>query len=155
MSDPVDESVVGIEPDKPVDAKSTELTGPDLAKLLGVTDRALRFYESRGLISPRRQGRARIYSQHDSQRVALILRAKKLGFTLAEIGRMIDIKDRATISPSLQLTAQECLEQITCLEGQKSDIAQALAELREIHLEICCKAAAEAQNCGAVSKDAR
>jgi len=157
MSDPVDESVVRVEPDKPaslVDAKSTELTCPDFAKLCGVTTRALRFYESRGLISPRRQGRVRIYSQHDSQRVALILRAKKLGFTLAEIGRMIDTKDRATISPRLQLTAEKCLEQITCLEGQKSDIVQALAELRQIHLELCCKAAAEAQNCGAVLKDA-
>jgi len=68
---------------------------------------------------------------------------------------MIDIKDGSAISPSLQLTAQKCLEQITRLEGQKCDIVQALAELREIHLELCCKAATEAQNCGAVSKDAR
>jgi DNA-binding transcriptional MerR regulator len=48
--------------------------------------RALRFYEKRGLISPRRKGRVRIYGQVDSHRVSLIRRVKKLGFTLAEAG---------------------------------------------------------------------
>src|SRR5580693_6654258 len=104
--DPVSEEVMWAGPDRPediADAGAAEFSGAELAKLWGVTMRALRFYESRGLISPRRAGRVRSYSQHDSDRVGLILRAKKLGFTLAEIGQMIDAKDAATVG-GLHLT---------------------------------------------------
>ena len=111
--------------------------------LWGVTLRTLRFYESRGLISPRRHGRSRTYSQRDSQRIGLILRAKKFGFTLAEIGQMIDLKDGAATSGSLQLTAQKCLQQISHLEDQMKNLIEALAELRKIHFELCRKTAAD------------
>jgi DNA-binding transcriptional MerR regulator len=77
------------------------------AKLRGVTMRALRFYESRRLISPRRDGRVRFYSQRDSERIGLILRAKKLGFTLTEIGQMIDVEGNAATSGGLKLTSQK------------------------------------------------
>jgi DNA-binding transcriptional MerR regulator len=140
--DPVAEDVVWHSPDRkaPADAEQATFSGAELAKLWGVTMRALRFYESRGLISPRRDGRVRSYSQRDSQRIGVILRAKKLGFTLAEIGQMIDIRGGAAASGGLQLTAQKCLQQIGHLEGQMKDIIEALADLRRIHLEICRKA---------------
>jgi DNA-binding transcriptional MerR regulator len=112
---PIDDKVVHVEPERPAGravAEPTELSGGELVKRWGVTLRALRFYESRGLIASRRNGRARTYSQHDSQRIGLILRAKKLGFTLAEIGQMIDVKDGAATPGELQLTAQKCLQQI-------------------------------------------
>jgi len=140
--DPVREELVWHTPDRsgnPADADRAEFSGAELAKLWGVTMRALRFYESRGLISPRRDGRVRAYSQRDSERIGIILRAKKLGFTLTEIGQMIDVRGAAASSSGLQLTAQKCLQQIGHLEGQMKDIMEALADLRRIHLDICCK----------------
>jgi DNA-binding transcriptional MerR regulator len=140
--DPVREELVWHTPDRsgnPADADRAEFSGAELAKLWGVTMRALRFYESRGLISPRRDGRVRAYSQRDSQRIGIILRAKKLGFTLTEIGQMIDVRGAAASSGGLQLTAQKCLQQIGHLESQMKDIMEALADLRRIHLDICCK----------------
>jgi DNA-binding transcriptional MerR regulator len=116
------------------------LSGAELMKHWGVTMRALRFYESRGLISPRRDGRGRVYGQRDSDRIGLILQAKKYGFTLAEIGRLIDVTDGAATSGGLQLTAQECLRQIGHLEGQMKNLIEALADLRRLHLELCRKA---------------
>jgi DNA-binding transcriptional MerR regulator len=142
--DPASEEAVWQVPDRsnnPAEVDRAEFSGAELAKLWGVTMRALRFYESRGLISPRRDGRVRAYSQRDSQRIGIVLRAKKLGFTLAEIGQMIDLRGAAAASGGLQLTAQKCLQQISHLESQLKDTIEALADLRRIHLEICCKAA--------------
>ena len=142
LNDP-GEDVVWADSDRPIGSdgmEATELPGAELAKRWGVTMRALRFYESRGLISPRREGRVRAYSRRDSERIGLILRAKKLGFTLAEIGQMLDMKDGTAQVGGLNLTAQKCLQQISHLEGQMKEIIEALADLRRIHLEICCKA---------------
>ena len=61
----------------------------ELSREFGVTLRALRFYENKGLISPHRDGLNRLYSQGDRTRLALILKGKKLGFTLGEIRQMI------------------------------------------------------------------
>ena len=61
----------------------------ELSREFGVTLRALRFYENKGLISPHRDGLSRLYSQGDRTRLALILKGKKLGFTLGEIRQMI------------------------------------------------------------------
>jgi DNA-binding transcriptional MerR regulator len=141
---PSDDRIASLKPEQPAnDAEQIELSGTELTKRWGVTMRALRFYESRGLISPRRVGRARTYDQLDSQRIGLILRAKKLGFTLAEIGQMIDVKDGAAAPGELQLTAQKCLQQIVLLEGQMKNLIEALADLRQIHLQLCRRAAAD------------
>jgi DNA-binding transcriptional MerR regulator len=125
---------------RPADEAAGDMSGPDVAKHLGVTPRALRFYESRGLISPRREGRARIYSQVDRRRIGLILKAKKLGFTLTEIGPMISVRDNGGATPGLQLTAAKCLKQIGHLESQMKSTAEALADLQQIHLDLCRKA---------------
>ena len=65
----------------------------DLAEEFGVTARALRFYEDRGLLSPARDGLNRVYSYRDRGRLQLILRGKRVGFSLAEIREMIDLYD--------------------------------------------------------------
>lgn len=129
-----------VQPTAPSPGEPPQLSGPEVAARWGVTMRALRFYEMRGLISPRRNGGTRTYSQFDSQRVGLILRTKKLGFTLSEISQMIRGTDAAVVSPGLQLTAPKCLKQIEHLECELKRVIAALAELRQIHLELCIPA---------------
>lgn len=102
----------------------------DLAQEFGVTARALRFYEDEGLIAPARNGLARIYSPRDRARLAWILRAKRVGFSLAEIREMIDLYDvgdnRVT---QREVTLHKCRERISLLERQKADIEGAIDEL--------------------------
>lgn len=101
----------------------------DLAKEFGVTLRALRFYEDRGLLSPRREGSTRIYSADDRARLARILAAKKLGFTLTEVRAML-AKDAGAAAAELPLSEEQIETQIAHLERQREEIAEALAELR-------------------------
>jgi DNA-binding transcriptional MerR regulator len=135
---------IRIEPDQSASLagdNAVELSGAEFARKWGLTLRALRFYVSRGLITPRREGRRRVFDEVAGHRVALVLRAKKLGFTLAEISQMIDVKEGTTLPQDLQLTAKKCLQQIRHLEGRMKSLLEALAELRRIHLELCRKAA--------------
>jgi len=110
-------------------ANEPEFTIGDVAREFGISFRTLRFYESRGLIAPRRQGHGRRYRHADRERVALILCGKKLGFTLDEISRMIQ-NDARGQPKALDLTRQRCAEQINLLERKKREIDSALAELR-------------------------
>lgn len=105
----------------------------ELAQEFGVTLRALRFYENKGLLSPRRQGMARLYSARDRARLSLILKGKRLGFTLGEIRDMIALSEGSIDSPPLNLSREKCLEQINLLERQKRELEAALAELRRIY----------------------
>jgi DNA-binding transcriptional MerR regulator len=109
----------------------SEFTIGELAREFGVTLRALRFYESKGFVTPRRDGNARLYSRNDRSRLALILTGKKLGFTLAEIRTMISGQEGA--ADTLRLSKEKCLEQIHLLEKQQFNIKNALAELWRIH----------------------
>lgn len=84
-------SIAGIE--LPDHSERQSYTITDLSEEFGVTARALRFYEDEGLISPERQGLARIYSRRDRARLAWILRGKRVGFSLTEIREMIDLYD--------------------------------------------------------------
>src|SRR5262249_57721309 len=89
-------------------AEQTEYTIAELAKEFGLTLRALRFYHSRGLIAPERDGRRRIFSRADRDRLALIVKGKKLGFTLAEISEMIEAQAGRANAHSLKLSAEKC-----------------------------------------------
>ena len=75
----------------------------ELANLLGITPRAIRFYESKGLVSPRRAGTTRVYNYRDRGRLQIILRGKRLGFSLAEIREYLHLYD-ADPSQSEQLS---------------------------------------------------
>lgn len=108
----------------------------DLAREFGVSLRALRFYENKGLLSPRRAGLARLYSPADRHRLVLILKGKKLGFTLTEIRQMIAAEEGQADGQQLQFDRAKCLEQIKLLEQQKSEIEEGLAELRRIYAAI-------------------
>jgi DNA-binding transcriptional MerR regulator len=105
----------------------------ELAAEFSVTTRALRFYESRGLLSPARSGGMRLYGNSDRARLALILKAKKYGFTLLEIKEMVDAQDGRAEAQSLKLSREKCSEQIDMLERQLREVEDALVELRRIH----------------------
>ncbi|MEW6257028.1 MAG: MerR family DNA-binding transcriptional regulator [Pseudomonadota bacterium] len=102
----------------------------DLARDFGVTLRALRFYEDKGLLSPRRDGLSRLYSAKDRERLGVILKGKRLGFTLTEIRGLIAAHE-GTSGAGLALTRERCLTQLGQLERQRADIEAAIRELRD------------------------
>ncbi|MFN4289830.1 MAG: MerR family transcriptional regulator [Pseudomonadota bacterium] len=109
----------------------------DLAREFDVTPRSLRHYEDEGLLSPQRAGQQRIYSNRDRVRVALILRGKSVGFSLAEIREIIDLYD---LPQGEELQAQVLRAKLARrraqLQQQKADIDHMLAELDAIENRI-------------------
>ena len=102
----------------------------DLCSEFGVTPRALRFYEDEGLIAPKRQGLARIYSWRDRARLAWILRGKRVGFSLADIREMIDLYDKNDGRHAQRLmTLEKCRGRVDTLKKQKLDIDATIDEL--------------------------
>lgn len=102
----------------------------DLAREFGVTHRTLRFYEDKGLISPRREGLNRIYSRRDRARLKLVILGKKVGFPLAEIKKMLELYElKGGQVTQLQAALARFTEQIGVLKRQKKDIEQAIDEL--------------------------
>ena len=120
----------------------------ELSREFGVTLRALRFYENKGLISPQRDGLSRLYSQGDRSRLALILKGKKLGFTLGEISRMIAVEEGEDDASALTLSREKCLEQIELLKKQKSEIEEGLNELSRIYSSLTGKLAEKDRRAG-------
>ena len=112
----------------------------ELSREFGVTLRALRFYENKGLISPHREGMNRLYSHGDRTRLALILKGKKLGFTLGEIRQMVAAEEGDADAETLGLSREKCLEQIELLKKQKAEIEEGLNELSRIYASLGVKA---------------
>ncbi len=113
------------------DGRRTLFTIGELAREFDITLRALRFYEDRGLLNPRRQGQQRLYTRRDRARLKLILMGKRVGFPLSEISEMLelyDLKDGQVTQ--LRVALQRFDEQIARLDGQRAEIEQALGELR-------------------------
>ncbi len=116
-----------------ISAEPQFFTIGDLAREFGVTLRALRFYEDKGLLDPRREGLTRLYSAAERARLAIILKGKKLGFTLAEIKSMVALREGGPVPQGgLALTREKCVEQMNLLERQKSEIEEAIGELRQM-----------------------
>lgn len=114
------------------DAEAHHLSIGDIAQKFGITLRALRFYQSKGLLTPTRVGRARLFSNEDCERLALILQGRRLGFTLAEVRDMLAAWRPGSGEP-LPISRKKCVEQIRLLERQRQDAAVALEELRQVY----------------------
>ncbi len=103
----------------------------DLAHEFKVTARAIRFYEDKGLLHPSRQGMNRVYTKRDRARLILILRGKRLGFSLAEIREMINLYDLGDgQTEQLRVTLKRSVDRLKALEAQRRDIETAISELR-------------------------
>ncbi|GGJ85601.1 MerR family transcriptional regulator [Pseudomonas matsuisoli] len=114
----------------------------ELAKALDVTPRAIRFYEEQGMLSPERRGQERVYSSRDLVALKLILRGKRIGFSLAECKELIDMYD-PTGGNAKQLN--RFLEKITERRGQ---LEQQMLDIQQMQLELDtaeerCRAAME------------
>ena len=125
------------------DSGPEDMTISQMSRLYGVSLRTLRFYEDRGLIKPRRDGNARYYRGADRVRMDMIVRGKKLGFTLSEIGDLIGGKGPSD-TPDLEerLHPQQIVNQIGHLERQREEIDNAIARLRATQVRLSGGAAA-------------
>ena len=111
-------------------------TVTQLGRDLGLTPRAIRFYEDKGLIAPKRAGTTRVFTHRDRARMILIQRGKRLGFSLAEIRQYLDLYD-ADITQRAQL--RHLLAGVTArleqLLQQREALEQSIAELTDIRAQ--------------------
>src|SRR5690606_3205996 len=119
--------------DHPEGEQTRTWTIGELAEEYGVTLRTIRVYEDRGLLAPRRDGQRRVYGVRDRVRLGLILRGRRLGFSLQEIATILDMYDA---EPGEVGQLRYLLEQIDhrrrALEQRRRDIEQTLAELADV-----------------------
>lgn len=115
----------------------------DMAKAFGVTLRTLRFYEDKGLISPKRDGSTRLYTRRDKARLKLILLGRKVGFSLRDVKQMMDLYDpNGTNTKQLRLTLEKSDRQLARLQKQRASLDEAIAELSS-SMEVIRKLLAE------------
>src|SRR5579864_2933960 len=105
----------------------------DLAAEFAISPRAIRFYEDQNLLRPQRIGGNRVYNHRDRARLILVLRGKRLGFSLGDIKQMLDLYD---VDPEhveqLRVALAKGRERIAELERQRAEITEMLSELREL-----------------------
>jgi DNA-binding transcriptional MerR regulator len=106
-----------------------------LAREFGITARAIRFYEAKGLLSPPRVNGDRVYTKRERARLKLLLRAKSIGFSLAEIKQVLDLYgDRGEGRPQqIAFIAERTSVLIETLEQKRRNIVATLQELKEIN----------------------
>ena len=105
----------------------------ELASEFEVTSRALRLYEEEGLLKPQRIGMRRIYNEGNRVRLRLILRGKRLGWSLSEIKELFDLYDSSHGEEAqLELMLAKLEQRREILVAQKCDIENALEDLERI-----------------------
>lgn len=104
----------------------------DLAAEFGISTRAIRFYEAKGLIAPERVGATRVFRRRDRARLILILRGKRLGFSLRDISEYLSLYDAHSQTAQTRLLIDKVDQRLALLEAQKADLETTIAELREI-----------------------
>lgn len=108
-------------------------TVPELADDLGITPRTIRFYEQKGLLHPQRAGTTRVYTRQDRAKLLLILRGKRLGFSLKEIADYLDLYGAdPTQAEQIKMLLGRVRERISDLEEQRQALDVTLDELRDI-----------------------
>jgi DNA-binding transcriptional MerR regulator len=112
------------------------MTIRQMCESFDITARTLRFYESKELISPERQGQKRLYSKRDRARLMLILRGKRFGFSLEDIRQLLDLyevnDDGRTQLASSYKVAKKRLRQ---MERQRDELTEAIDELRGLIID--------------------
>lgn len=101
----------------------------ELAKEFDITTRSIRFYEDLGLIAPKRKGNTRIYDGRDRIRLKLILRGKRLGFSLADIKELFELYDTDQSTSQLRYMIQLIEDKKATLQQQSYDIKAVMMEL--------------------------
>ncbi|MDD3838202.1 MAG: MerR family DNA-binding transcriptional regulator [Phenylobacterium sp.] len=103
----------------------------ELCREFDVTPRALRFYEERGLLSPARRDMQRIYSSRDRARLALVVRGRRVGISLAEIHEILDVYDREGPAGQNARALRVFKKKIAELEAQRADVVAAIETLQD------------------------
>ena len=115
------------------DKQAQTYTIGELAAEFGVTARTLRVYEEEGLLDPRREGTRRVYNERNRVRLRLILRGKRLGWSLSDIRESFDLYDSSHGEEAqLERMLQKLAERRELLEAQREDIANALLDLDNV-----------------------
>jgi DNA-binding transcriptional MerR regulator len=109
----------------------------ELAQEFAVTPRTIRFYEDRGLLKPQRAGLSRVYRAGDRMRLMMILRGKRLGFSLDDILELLDLyKRRDGGYEQTARTLERVMDRMAALESQRRDIDSALGDLRDVESQL-------------------
>ena len=105
----------------------------EIAREFGISTRTIRFYESKGLLCPERVGSTRVFRKRDRARLLLILRGKRLGFSLKDISEYLSLYDADnTQRPQILLLQSKVDERLNLLEMQLQYLEITISELREI-----------------------
>ena len=117
-----------------IDADKPELYAiADLSKEFGISTRAIRFYEAKGLLQPERVGGTRVFRRRDRARLILILRGKRLGFSLRDIQEYLSLYEADnTRTAQVTLLVEKVDERLQLLRNQLEDLQTTITELTEI-----------------------
>lgn len=125
--------------------QGTVLSIANVAKMFGVTQLSLRYYERRGLIARRyRVGRFSVYGWADCDRIAFIIKGRRVGLSLSEMAIMIKAGDSDATVASVKAGRAKCLELIDRLDRRREPLRDALGELRHLHALLSRKLAGDA-----------
>lgn len=105
----------------------------EMAKMFNVTLRTLRFYEDKGLLSPKRDGSTRLYTRRDRARLKLILLGRKVGFSLRDVKQIMDLYDpKGANTKQLRLMLDKSDKQLGRLQKQRTALDEAITELSDL-----------------------